>query len=196
MFCPNCGKQVPDGAKFCTECGSPLTAMPAGEQPQPQQLQQQPQPQQPPQFRPPQPMPAPAAKRNVPALVLGIIGSVFAFFGAILWVSCAQFADCSSSLLPSFHGGWIYCILFIVFGIGGSVVSAVGCIQAYNYAKGRLLLSLIGFLCQIGCVIAQILMAVEVQIEIFFFPTTCSVIALALLLIETVFAAAKKPEAP
>ncbi len=26
MFCSNCGKQAPDGAKFCTGCGSPLAA--------------------------------------------------------------------------------------------------------------------------------------------------------------------------
>ncbi len=24
MFCTNCGKQVPDGAKFCNECGTNL----------------------------------------------------------------------------------------------------------------------------------------------------------------------------
>jgi len=26
MFCPNCGKELPDGAKFCMECGTPMTA--------------------------------------------------------------------------------------------------------------------------------------------------------------------------
>ena len=25
MFCPNCGNQLPDGAKFCTRCGVPLS---------------------------------------------------------------------------------------------------------------------------------------------------------------------------
>ena len=24
MFCSNCGKQLPDGAKFCAECGQPI----------------------------------------------------------------------------------------------------------------------------------------------------------------------------
>ena len=28
-FCPRCGAQLPDGAKFCTSCGAPLAAAPA-----------------------------------------------------------------------------------------------------------------------------------------------------------------------
>jgi hypothetical protein len=27
MFCPNCGKELPDGAKFCDECGTRLSDM-------------------------------------------------------------------------------------------------------------------------------------------------------------------------
>ena len=23
MFCPNCGKEIPDGSRFCTQCGNP-----------------------------------------------------------------------------------------------------------------------------------------------------------------------------
>ncbi|MBQ9733862.1 MAG: zinc-ribbon domain-containing protein, partial [Clostridia bacterium] len=26
-FCPNCGSQVPDTSKFCTECGEKLTVV-------------------------------------------------------------------------------------------------------------------------------------------------------------------------
>lgn len=26
MFCPNCGKNVEDGQKFCPYCGSPMPA--------------------------------------------------------------------------------------------------------------------------------------------------------------------------
>ena len=29
MFCEQCGSKIPDGAKFCTECGSPIAAAPA-----------------------------------------------------------------------------------------------------------------------------------------------------------------------
>ena len=27
MFCPNCGKELPEGAKFCDECGTRLSDM-------------------------------------------------------------------------------------------------------------------------------------------------------------------------
>lgn len=30
MICPNCGKQLPDGARFCAGCGSPVGSSPAG----------------------------------------------------------------------------------------------------------------------------------------------------------------------
>lgn len=30
MFCPNCGKEIPDGSAFCPECGNTLGAAPAG----------------------------------------------------------------------------------------------------------------------------------------------------------------------
>lgn len=33
MFCPNCGKQIPDGSKFCPECGSTLDAAGGGSVP-------------------------------------------------------------------------------------------------------------------------------------------------------------------
>ena len=79
MFCPNCGKMLPDGAKFCTECGNPLPERPAPQAPEPQQTpvyQPQPQPQvypsqpqtcqtqpQAPQLVPPEPeQPAPERK--------------------------------------------------------------------------------------------------------------------------------------
>lgn len=31
MFCPNCGKQLPDGVRFCTGCGTPLADEPVRE---------------------------------------------------------------------------------------------------------------------------------------------------------------------
>ena len=43
-FCVNCGAQIPEGAAFCTSCGSPAQAAPAQAQ-QPAQQSQQTQPQ-------------------------------------------------------------------------------------------------------------------------------------------------------
>ena len=40
MFCPNCGNQIPDSAKFCPGCGSPVKAQTPPQQPN-QQYQQQ-----------------------------------------------------------------------------------------------------------------------------------------------------------
>jgi flagellar biosynthesis protein FliQ len=43
MFCPKCGKQLSDGARFCSECGSTVT-IPVATQQQGQQGQQMQQP--------------------------------------------------------------------------------------------------------------------------------------------------------
>ena len=32
MFCTNCGRQIPDGSRFCTDCGTPVGQAPAGGQ--------------------------------------------------------------------------------------------------------------------------------------------------------------------
>ena len=53
MYCINCGKQIPDGSKFCTNCGASQVnnQTPAGNQ---QQYQQPQNFQQPPPFQQPQ----------------------------------------------------------------------------------------------------------------------------------------------
>lgn len=58
MFCTKCGAQMPDGASFCTSCGSPLNStqpvqQPAGQYQQPVQQYQQPVYQQPVQTQQP-----------------------------------------------------------------------------------------------------------------------------------------------
>ena len=35
MFCPNCGSQMPNEAKFCASCGKPIANMQSGEAPAP-----------------------------------------------------------------------------------------------------------------------------------------------------------------
>ena len=62
MFCPNCGKNVPDGAKFCGSCGQPMIdtgKLDTGIQ-QPQKPAQPAQPvrQSAPQVKPPQHTPS------------------------------------------------------------------------------------------------------------------------------------------
>lgn len=47
MFCPHCGKQIPDGSKFCTACGAVLTDEVRAAVQQPQQSDPQPYAQQP-----------------------------------------------------------------------------------------------------------------------------------------------------
>lgn len=75
-FCTHCGAQLPDGARFCTSCGTPVAAAPTvNPAPQPQApVQQAPQPQAPVQQAPqpqapqynqpvqPRPTPQPAAE--------------------------------------------------------------------------------------------------------------------------------------
>ena len=44
MFCDNCGAKLPENAKFCTSCGTPITPIqPQDYQAQPQDYQAQPQ---------------------------------------------------------------------------------------------------------------------------------------------------------
>lgn len=87
MFCPQCGKQLNDGAKFCSGCGSPVAAVPTPAQPAPVQHE----PVQP--TTPVQPEPvaaqsayttyaaaavAPEKKKSKKGLVIGIIAALVA----------------------------------------------------------------------------------------------------------------------
>lgn len=161
MYCPHCGKQNWESARFCCACGAPL-ALPSV--PSAQKV-------------PPRPK-----RRNVPALVLGIVGASFAAFGAVVWLILAAFAEA---------GAEVYLAVFLLFGLGGAAVSVVGCVQAFRYGAGRLLLSLIGLWCEIGCLFAQIWMCVREGPPLIL--SGCTVIAVVLLLVESVFSAAKKP---
>ena len=42
-FCINCGTQIPDGSRFCPNCGAPVGANPQPQYQQPYQAPQQPQ---------------------------------------------------------------------------------------------------------------------------------------------------------
>ena len=67
-FCTHCGAQLPDGARFCTSCGTPVAAAPTvNPAPQPQApVGQAPQPQAPQYNQPVQPRPTPRPVSNAP----------------------------------------------------------------------------------------------------------------------------------
>lgn len=75
MFCGNCGKQNPDGAKFCSNCGSALNAAPVQQTP----VYQAPVYQAPPvQQQAPVQKPAPAKKKS--GAIGRILISIVSFF--------------------------------------------------------------------------------------------------------------------
>lgn len=63
MFCHNCGKQIPDGTKFCHYCGAPQEA---GSQPEPEPSVQS-------QFTEPQPEPQPKKKSPVGMIIAAAV---------------------------------------------------------------------------------------------------------------------------
>ena len=85
MFCPNCGKQIPENTKFCSHCGAQQTASnninsaPSQQNPtiQPPQPQQQFQSQQ--QFQPQQAQNPPKSKKTGVAVIASVAVVVAAF---------------------------------------------------------------------------------------------------------------------
>lgn len=124
-------------------------------------------------------------KKNIAALVLGIIGAVCGVIGGIVWAACA---DSCAGMVIGGGAATIYLVGFILLGIGGAVFSLVGCIQAFAFKGGRLALSIVGLLMETACLILECLF-----IRGFAFGLSLwTLLAIVLLLIETVFAA-KKP---
>ena len=66
MYCGNCGKNIPDGSKFCEGCGAPVA------QAAPQQPQYQPQLQYQPQYQPQPQYQKPVTKKKSPVLPIVI----------------------------------------------------------------------------------------------------------------------------
>lgn len=104
MFCPNCGKEIKDGAAFCTWCGAKVQRRSA-EAPAPTpapapQPEAAPAPAPMPQPEPapaPEPQPAPAPKKRRGALIAVIVIALLVIAGAVgyvLWsmLSSAPFA--------------------------------------------------------------------------------------------------------
>lgn len=120
-------------------------------------------------------------KKNTAALVLAIIGAIFGLIGGIVWTACA---DTCADIVKS---STLYTVAFAVLGIGGAVLSLIGGIQAFGFKGGALALSVIGFICQIANLIVQC-----VFLEGFSFVLSlCTIVAIILLLLATIFAARK-----
>ena len=134
-------------------------------------------------------------KKNVAALVLGIIGAIFAFLGGILWAACSSAVGTVADAVGDSGekvNQTIYMAVYIILGIGGGVLSLIGSIQAFNLKrKPGLILSILGFVFQIGVLIASC-----IQVGGFYFAlAVLPLIAIILLLIEVIMAARKPAQA-
>lgn len=121
-------------------------------------------------------------KKNIAALVFAILGAVFGVIGALMWSACA---DTCAGIDASANG---YTAGFIILGIGGSVLSLIGGIRAYGFNSGRLALSVIGLLMQIGNLILECVFLGGFS----FIMSVWTLLALLMLLLGTCFAAKKE----
>ena len=181
MFCKNCGTQNADDAKVCSHCGQPLDAATPVQQPQTVIIQQTAEPAKSP--------------KNVGALVCGIIGSVFALIGAIIWTAAfGTAADCLSSIGFDSTKAAVYCAVFAILGIGGGVVSLVGSVQAFKFKQpAGIVMSIVGLLCQVGAFIAQCVVAGG-HFGAIIILSIWTIIGLVLLVVETILAGKKAPK--
>lgn len=121
-------------------------------------------------------------KKNTAALVLSILGAIFGVIGGILWATCA---DTCADIVQSSTG---YTIGFIALGVGGSVLSLIGGIQAFGFKKAGLPLSVVGLLLQVGNFVLECVFLGGFS----FVLSLWTILAMIMLVIATVFAA-KKP---
>ena len=123
-------------------------------------------------------------KRNTAAFVLALLGAIFGLIGGIHWSACADAIGSIESAVSGGSSTTVYLVFFIILGIGGAVLALVGGIRAFGYKKGGFVLVLLGLLFQIGMLITAC-----VAVEGFsFLLNLCTIVAIILLLIATVFA--------
>lgn len=98
-------------------------------------------------------------KKNTAAFVCGLIGAIFGLLGGILCSACTGLLAAVEEAVNTVSGAsgnttLPYLIVFIIMGIGGSVVALVGAIQALGYKKAGFPLCLVGLLLQVGTLVA------------------------------------------
>ncbi len=120
-------------------------------------------------------------KKNTAALVLSILGAIFAVIGGILWAACA---DTCAEVVQSSTG---YTVGFLALGIGGAVISLIGGIQAFGFKRAGLALSVVGLLMQVGNLVLECVFLGGFS----FVLSLWTILALIMLVIATVFAARK-----
>ena len=127
MNCPNCGKNIADGAKFCSNCGAPAED-PQAQQPVYQQPAQQPAYQSPVYQQPPIKKKASAA-----ILVPGLIGAILVIVGVFL--PYASVLGFSASLMDGGEDAYIFLgagglgLIFALTKLGvGQILMGLACI--------------------------------------------------------------------
>lgn len=134
-FCKNCGSNLPEGATFCSSCGTPVNAQTAPQQnPEPYQYQA-------PQYQQPMNNDAADAQNNKAMGVIAYLGILFLipFFAA------------KESKFAQFHArqGLTLCIFEVAYCIAASIIRSIlffmlpwSMFDIYNVISG--LLSLVG----------------------------------------------------
>ncbi len=120
MFCPNCGKQLPDDSRFCGSCGSKIGSSSTGPKPSFQKQGG---------FSWKEARKATVLPREVANLIIGII--------AVIWALVTYSNDTSKIL-----GGYNYSspltsheVFVIVLGLGGAACLICGIIDLIVYSK-------------------------------------------------------------
>jgi hypothetical protein len=133
-------------------------------------------------------------KKNTAAFVCGLIGAIFGLLGGILCSACTGLLAALEEGANAVSGAsgnttLPYLIVFIVLGIGGSVIALVGAIQALGYKKAAFPLCLVGLLLQVGTLICGFVGygVAELYVGI------GTIVAVVLLIVATVFSRRKQP---
>ena len=127
-------------------------------------------------------------KKNVAALVFGILGAISGLVGAIMWAACARTCAGFSGAMGGGSSVPIgYMLGFIALGGGGAVIGLIGGIQAYGFKRAGLGLSLFALVLEIGDVILEYVFSGGFSFTLFL----STLLSTLMFLLSTCFAARK-----